>query len=95
MKRDWGGVALPPPPRIATKAELDRLTQNRPVPTPEPHLSPDGPVAYSVNEKIASTNEDRIEELRDRLQRLREGTERDYSFAQVRGHAKGDFERSR
>lgn len=95
MKHDWGGVALPPPPRIATKAELDRLTKNRPAPAPEKHLSPVGPDAYVVNEQIVSANEARIEELRDRLQRLRDGAARDFTFAQTQGRAKSDFERSR
>ena len=95
MKRDWGGVALPPPPRIATKAELDRLTQNRPVPAPEAHLTPDGPDSHQLKENIISANEARIEELQERLQRLRDGAERDFTFAQERGHTKNDFERSR
>lgn len=95
MKRDWGGVALPPPPRIATKAELDRLTENRPVPAPEPHLSPDGPVVVDLKEQIAGANESRINELQERLQRLRDGADRDFSFAQMHGRAAADFERSR
>lgn len=95
MKRNWGGVALPPSPRIATKAELDRLKETRPVPAPEPHLTPDGPVAVDLKEQIANANEARINELQERLQRLRDGAGRDFSFAQARGQAKNDFERSR
>ena len=95
MKRDWGSVALPPPPRIATKAELDRLKENRPVPAPELDLSPDGPIAVDLKEQIADANEDRINELQERLQRLRDGADREFSFAQERGHAKADFDRNR
>ena len=68
MKRDWGGVALPPSPRIATKAELDRLRQSRPVPAPERHLSPDGPEASQVNQKVMDANETRMVDLQDRWQ---------------------------
>ena len=62
MKRDWGGVALPPSPRIATKAELDRLRQSRPVPAPERHLSPetaDRDFAFAQNEGRAKADFER------------------------------------
>tara|TARA_R110001606_G_scaffold399304_1_gene584241 strand:+ start:16267 stop:16554 length:288 start_codon:yes stop_codon:yes gene_type:complete len=95
MKRDWGGVALPPSPRIATKAELDRLRQSRPVPAPERHLSPDGPEASQVNQKVMDANETRMVDLQDRLQTMRETADRDFAFAQNEGRAKADFERSR
>ena len=84
-----------PPPEIATKAELDHLTDTRPEPAPEPHLAPDGPDASAVREQVAALEERRIGELQERLTQMREGTDRDFAFAGLEGRAKVDFERSR
>ena len=81
-------------PDIATKAELDRLRANRPVPAPSRHLTPMGPDADHTRRSVHEADERRISYLEDRLQRVRDGAERDHSFARLRGHAKADFGRS-
>ena len=83
------------PHAISTKAELDHLTETRPKPSPAPQLSPDGPEAASVREQVAKAQEDRIGALQQRLQHLREGTDRDFTFAALEGRAKADFGHSR
>lgn len=84
-----------PAPDIATKAELDHLTQNRPMPASESHLTPDGPEAAAVQERVSAMERSRTSELQERLQRVREGFECDYALAGRQGRAKADFERSR
>ena len=84
-----------PPPEITTKAELDQLTETRPEPAPAPHLTPDGPDAVAVKEQVAVSEERRIVELQERLTQMREGVDRDFTFAGLEGRAKVDFERSR
>lgn len=84
-----------PPPEITTKVELDHLTDTRPEPAPEPHLTPDGPDTAAVKEQLAVSDERRIGELRDRLQQLRDGTDRDFTFAALEGKAQADFGRER
>lgn len=83
------------PPGISTKAELDHLTNTRPEPAPEPHLTPNGPDAASVQEQVAHAHESRIGELHERLEHLREGADRDFTFSALDGHAKADFGHSR
>ena len=80
---------------IATKAELDQLTKNRTTPEPHLHLSPDGAITSQVNQHVSRTNEQRMADLEQRLQKMREGGERDFTLAAVHGRAKNDFERSR
>jgi hypothetical protein len=87
------GIASPPD--IATRAELDRLRETRPVPAPVPELAPNGPDANDVRRSVHEANESRLNDLQDRLQRVRDGAERDHSFARLHGHAKADFEQSR
>ena len=89
------GAAVPQPPAIATKAELDHLTDNRLEPVSELHLTPDGPEAIDVREQVNAVAEKRIGDLQERLQRAREGIETDHAFAQVQDRAGADFERSR
>ena len=84
-----------PPQEIATKAELDHLTETRPEPAPEPHLTPDGPDAAAVNAQVVASEERRIGELQERLTQMREGADRDFAFAGLEGRAKADFGRSR
>lgn len=84
-----------PPPEISTKAELDQLTEARPEPAPEPHLTPNGPDAATVNAQVAASDERRIGELRERLAQMRSGVDRDFTFAGLEGQARADFERSR
>lgn len=84
-----------PPPEITTKAELDHLTETRPEPAPEPHLTPDGPDAAAVKEQVAASEERRIGELQERLKQMREGVDRDFAFAGLEGRAKADFGRER
>lgn len=81
-------------PDIATRAELDRLRASRPVPTPSHDLTPNGPDAGDARRSAHEADERRISYLEDRLQRVRDGAERDHSFARLHGHAKADFERS-
>lgn len=95
MRNDWGGVALPPPPRIATKAELEHLCQTRPAPTPTPQLTPEGADTYEVNQQIADAHENRLSDLQDRLETLRDSADRDFTLSANEGRARGDFERSR
>lgn len=95
MSINRGGLEISRPPRISTKAELDHLVKNRPIPTPTPQLTPDGPDAFAVREMANEFSEARIADLTERLQRLREDTERDFSLAQIQGRAQSDFERSR
>lgn len=82
-------------PDIATSAELNHLQDNRPTPVPEPALTPDSGTTMSVNAQVDAQNARREADLQERLQRVREGFERDHAFAQVRGRAKADFERAR
>lgn len=82
-------------PDIATSAELNRLQDNRPAPVPEPALTPDAATTVSVNAQVDAQNARREVDLRERLQRVRDGLERDHAFAQVTGRARADFERSR
>ena len=84
-----------PPPAIATKAELDHLIESRPDPVPEPHLTPDGPDAADVRDQVHTMNENRLSELQERLGRLREDADRDFTFAGQEGRAKADFGHSR
>lgn len=95
MRRDWGGVALPPPPLIATKAELLQHLKERPSPTPRQHLTPDGTITDDVNNRINAAAEKRIDYLKSRLDdahgRLKTGLT---SCRDDRG-MKADFERSR
>lgn len=80
---------------IATKAELDHLVETRPTPAQEIHLTPDNAVSAEVNRQVAVAHESRIVDLNERLQRMRDQTERDHAFAQVNDRAKADFERAR
>jgi len=80
---------------IATKAELDQLSRNRATPEPHLHLRPDEAITSQVNEQVMNSNERRITDLEQRLQRMREGGERDFTLAAVHGRAKSDFDRSR
>ncbi len=80
-------------PDIATKAELERLRASRPVPAPTRHLTPIGPDAEHTRRSLHEADERRISYLQDRLQRVRDGAERDHSFARLQGHAKADFGR--
>ena len=89
------GAAAPPPPAIATKAELDLLTANRPEPISETHLRPNAPQATDVHEQVNAMMEKRIGNLQERLQRARQGIETDHAFAQIQDRAGADFERSR
>lgn len=95
MKRNWGGAAMAPPPRIATKAELDRLRRTRPKPQPEPSLHPDGPEADQIKHRIADLHENRITDLQTRLDTLRETADREFTLSSHQGRAKTDFDRSR
>ncbi|MDF1721968.1 MAG: hypothetical protein P1U65_14955 [Minwuia sp.] len=95
MSINRGGLEISRPPQISTKAELDHLLKNRSVPTPAPQLTPDGPDAFVVREMANVASEGRIANLTERLQRLREDAERDFSLAQVQGRAQCDFESSR
>lgn len=82
-------------PDIATSAELNRLQDNRPAPIPEPALTPDAATTASVNANVEAQNARREADLRERLQRVRDGLERDHAFAQVTGRARAAFERER
>ncbi|HBA44251.1 MAG TPA: hypothetical protein DCZ07_14875 [Alphaproteobacteria bacterium] len=95
MKRGVGGAAFSAPPSISTKAELDRLKQNRPIPSVAPQLTPDGPETYEVNRQVADAHETRLNDLQDRLQTLRESADTDFTLSANEGRARGDFERSR
>lgn len=88
-------AAAPPSPDIATKAELDHLTENRPEPMPEPHLTPDSAMTGAVNQQVNEANESRLCDLQQRLKVMRDGAERDFGLAQVNDRAKASFERSR
>lgn len=80
---------------IATKAELDHLIETRPTPEREMHLTPMGPVTSVVNRQVAVVHEKRIVDLNERLERMRDTVERDFSLSRQHGHARADFERSR
>jgi len=83
-----------PSPDIATGAELNRLLQNRPRPVPEPALTPDAPTTVAVNAQVEALNARRTADLQNRLQRVREGFERDHAFGNVKDRAKASFERA-
>jgi len=83
------------PPAIATKAELDQLSETRPAPVPEMHLTPDGPQALDVRQSLDAMHEQRIAALRQSLDDVRTRFERDHAFGQLQDRAKADFGRSR
>ena len=82
-------------PDIATRAELNHLLENRPQPVPEPALTPDSATTVAVNAQVEALNARRTADLQERLQRVREGFERDHAFGQVKDHARSGFERTR
>jgi len=84
-----------PPPAIATKAELDQLRASRPAPAPAMHLTPDGPAAVDVRQRLDAMHAQRIDQLQNRLQQVRDGLERDHALGQLQDRAKADFGRSR
>lgn len=79
----------------ATKAELEMRLKNRPTPSPQQQLTPNNALSSQVNEKIANADEKRVTDLSERLQRMRENSDRDFTFARLEGRAKSDFDRSR
>ena len=88
-----GAVAEVPP--IATRAELDRRIAGRPKPTTERRLTIDGWQQQEVHRQVNAFAESRIKALESRLNRARQGLERDVRTAAVRGRARADFERNR
>lgn len=83
------------PPAIATKTELDRLTETRPAPASEMHLTPDGPAATDVRQRLDAAHEQRIAALRQSLDDVRTRFEREHAFGQLKDRAKADFGRNR
>lgn len=90
----FAAEAQPVSPDIATKAELDHLIESRPVPTPEPALTPDRATTVSVNARVEALRVGRESDLRERLGRMRDSFKWDHSFAQVNDRAKADFGRA-
>lgn len=82
-------------PPIATRMELEQRIEQRPTPAPEMHLTPDGSTTQAVNQSVNRANEVRIGQLQEKLEQSRERLESGFAIAQVRGRARGDFERGR
>jgi len=98
MSTETTAPAVSPPspsPDIATKAELTHLQESRPAPVPAPSLTPDNATTMAVNAQVEADNARRAADLQERLQRMRNGMERDHAFAQVNGRARADFDRAR
>lgn len=83
------------PPSISTKAEFDRLTEERSRLAPEMHLRPVGPEVADVQERLSRLRESRMGDIHERLQAARNGLETNHAFARLTGKAKGDFGHSR
>ena len=91
-------------PPIPSKAELERLIEERKndLPLPEPGPAPSGMGEEAVFEKSHQDHLDRIEEREERIQYIEEKlSERDgqaregFRGAGFRGRAKDGFDRSR
>jgi len=82
-------------PDPATKAELDHRLSQRSTPTIEPTLTPNAAQAIDVVRDVHERNERRIQNLSERLGKLRDVAERDFSLANMQGRAQHDFDRNR
>ena len=94
MRRDGRSAAAEVSP-IATRAELDRRIASRPKPTIEQRLTIDGWRQQEVHRKLNTFLENRIKALEGRLDKARNGLDRDFRLARPRGQARADFDRSR
>lgn len=79
----------------ATKAELLQRLRDRPKPSSEMHLRPDGRDTTETDQRVAHANDVRIAQLRESLDTVHERLERSMSFAAIEGRARADFERNR
>ncbi len=93
MKKDMSKGA--PSPDIATRAELNRLLENRRKPTPERTLTPDSATTVAVNKQVEAQDARRAAYLQERLNRVRQGFERDHARGLLKDRAKTGFERTR
>lgn len=80
---------------IATKAELDSRVAARPTPEVEHHLTPGGDIEMQVHQSVNLENENRIQNLRSRLNDRSEQLRQQFGQSRMHGKAKADFDRSR
>jgi hypothetical protein len=79
---------------IATRAELETRVKARATPEVEHHLTPGGSVETVVTQRIDAQNENRIQDLRSRLDNSHQTLRQDFSLSRMHGKAKVDFDRS-
>lgn len=80
---------------ISTRAELDQREGQRAKPVLERHLRPGGISGAVTRQRVDAANESRVKHLHGRLDNAQARLKHGHGNAQVKGHAKRDFDRGR